>query len=160
MDIHTNRVTLHLLTYDEADRILRFQHPDDEPWAAGYPSIEQVDYLQAYLVELRSAKPGSYWQSQLRRRSDGLVIGGAGVTLLNDARGSAVIGYEIDNTVPEEGFGVEIVEALLDVAEGMGALRATTSTRRNDPVRQHAYLLAGMQETARADGVVYFAMDY
>jgi RimJ/RimL family protein N-acetyltransferase len=159
VDIHTKNVTLHLLSFEEADRVLRFQHRDDEPWAPGYPSVEQVDYLQAYLVELRSPHPDSYWQSQLRRRRDGLVIGGAGVTGPPDERGSVVIGYEIDPSVPEEGFGPEIVGALLDVAEEMGATRATTATRSNDPVRQHAYLLSGLHETSRGSGIVHFAID-
>jgi RimJ/RimL family protein N-acetyltransferase len=159
VDIHTDNVSLHLLTYEETERILRFQHSDLDPWAPGYPSTEQVDYLEAYLIELRSARPGAYWQSQLRRRRDGLVIGGAGVTATTDSKSSVVIGYEIDPTVPEEGFGVEIVGALLDVAREMGASRATTSTRRDDPVRQHAYLLSGMRETSRSDGIVHFAYD-
>ena len=160
MDIHTNNVTLHLLTFEETERILRFQHPSDEPWATGYPSTEQIDYLQSYLIELRSANPGAYWQAQLKRRRDGLVIGGAGVTGPPDARGAVVIGYEIDPSVPEEDFGVEIVDALLDVAIEMGAARATTSTRRNDPIRQHAYLRSGLHETSRSSGVIHFAIDF
>lgn len=159
MDIHTTHVSLHLLTFEEAERVLRFQHRDDEPWAPGYPSTEQVDFLEAYLVELRSARPGAYWQSQVSRRVDGLVIGGAGVTMLRDPRQSAVIGYEVDPTVPDEDFGVEIVEALLGVAREMGARRATTSTRRDDPIRQHSYLRSGLVETSRSDGVVHFAVD-
>jgi len=160
VDIHTDNVILHLLTFDETERILRFQHDDGELWAPGYPSMEQIDYLQAYLVELRSANPGAYWQSQLRRRRDGLVIGGAGVTGPPDARGAVVIGYEIDPTVPEEDFGVEVVDALLDVAVEMGAARATTSSRRNDPVRQHSYLRCGLHETSRSSGVIHFAIDF
>jgi RimJ/RimL family protein N-acetyltransferase len=159
VDIHTTNVTLHLLSYEEADRVLRFQHRADENWATGYPSVEQVDYLQAYLLELRGPMPSSYWQSQLRRRSDGLVIGGAGVTGPPDSRGAVTIGYEIDPSQPEEGFGPEIVRALIDVARGMGARRATTSTRANDPVRQDAYLQAGLSETSRTDSVVHFVID-
>lgn len=159
VDIHTTNVTLHLLSYEEADRVLRFQHRADEDWATGYPSVEQVDYLQAYLLELRGPQPSAYWQSQLRRRRDGLVIGGAGVTGPLDARGGVIIGYEIDPSVPEEGFGPEIVGALLDVAREMGARRATTSTRANDPVRQDAYLRSGLSETSRTESQVHFAID-
>jgi len=160
VDIHTEHVILHLLTFDETQRILRFQHGPDEPWATGYPSEEQVDYLTAYLVELRGTRPANYWQSQLRRRRDGLVIGGAGVTGPPDARGSVVIGYEIDPTVPDDDFGVEIVDALLDVAEEMDARRAVTSTRVNDIVRQNAYLRAGLTETSRSGAIIHFAIDF
>ena len=160
MDIHTTNVTMHLLSYEEAARVLRFQHPATESWAPGYPSVEQVDYLQAYLLELRGPKPASYWQSQLRRRRDGLVIGGAGVTGPLDSRGGVIIGYEIDPSVLEEGFGPEIVGALLDVARGMGARRATTSTRADDPVRQDAYLRSGLLETSRTGSQVHFAIDF
>jgi RimJ/RimL family protein N-acetyltransferase len=160
VDIHTTNVTLHLLSYEEAARVLRYQHPASELWATGYPSVEQVDYLQAYLLELRGPKPSSYWQSQIRRRRDGLVIGGAGVTGPVDVRGAVIIGYEIDPTVPEEGFGPEIVGALLDVARGMGARRATTSTRATDPVRQEAYLRSGLLETTRTASQVHFAIDF
>lgn len=163
MDIHTNLVTLHPLTFDETERILRFQHADAETWAPGYPSIEQVDYLQAYLVELRTALPRSNWQSQLRRRSDDLVIGGAGVTGPPDARGSVVIGYEIEPSLPDAEFGVaygvEIVGALLEVAREMGARRATASTRRNDLARQESYARAGLAELSRTDSAVHLAIE-
>lgn len=152
-------VTLHLLSYEEAEKILRLQHDDEVRWAAGYPSTEQLDYLQAYLVELRTAPARYNWQSQLRRRSDGLVIGGAGVSGPPDDRGAVAIGYEIEPSLPDEGFGGQIVGALLDVATGMGAQRAVTSTRLNDPIRQLAYLEAGLNETSRSADGIRFEVD-
>jgi RimJ/RimL family protein N-acetyltransferase len=159
VDIHTDHVTLHLLTFDEAERILRLRHPDDEPWAPGYPSIEQRDYLQAYLVELRTGRAADNWQAQLRRTTDGLVIGGAGVTGPPDARGSVIAGYEIEPTLPDEGFGAEIVGALLEVARQMGARRVTTSTPLLDPLRQDAYRRCGFAETSRSSGGVHLAVN-
>ena len=61
--------------------------------------------------------------------------------------------------MPDEDLRVEIVGALLDVARGMGARRVTTSTPRNDPTRQDAYLRAGLAETSRTEGAVHFAAD-
>lgn len=159
MDVHTEHVTLHLLSFEETERILRRNPRAGDVWASGYPSIEQVDFLQAYLVELRTARAGTHWQAQLRRRSDDLVIGGAGVTGPPDARGAVTIGFEIDPSLPDEPYGHEIVLALLDVARDMEARRVTTSTRSDDPGRQDSYRRAGLIETSRTVDGVSFAID-
>lgn len=153
VDLETPKLVLHQLTLDETQQILRRQKPDGQVWAAGYPSIEQVDYLEAYIVEVRSPDHDSKWQSQLRRRSDGLVIGGAGVTGPVDDRGAIVIGFEVDPSVPDDDYGPEIVEALLAVARGMGAVRAMSSTRIGDELRLGAYRRCGFSETIRDESV-------
>lgn len=158
VDIRMPNVSLHLLTFEETERILRFQLLPGETWAPGYPSVEQRDYLEAYLVELRSPRSDTKWQAQLRRGSDGLVIGGAGVTGPPDERGSVVVGFEVDRTVIDEDYGVEIVEALLRVARDMGATRAHTSAPIGD-ARDLAYLRNGFVETSRDLGSAYFAID-
>lgn len=139
--------------------MLRRQPLDDETWAPGYPSLEQVDYLEAYLVELRASKPDTKWQAQIRRRSDGCAIGGAGVTGPPDATGAVVVGFEVDPTAGGEDYGVEIVSALLSVARGMGARRAVTSTPPADGIRPRAYLLNGFEVTDREVGAVHFTAE-
>ena len=151
---------MHGLTPAEAEQVLRLQRPVGQEWAPEYPSLEQIDYLQAFLVESRSLDTSPYWQAQIQRQEDGLVIGGAGVTGPPDDRGAVVIGYEIMASVPEgSDYDIEVVRALVDVAERMGARFATTTTREDDDVRRGAYLRAGLTEVRRDEGTVHLSID-
>lgn len=147
---------LHPLTIDEAERVLRRQRLDGEQWATGYPSFEQIDFLEAYLVEARSPHPERYWQSQLRRRIDGLVVGGAGVTGPPDDEGAVVVGYELAAGLSDELYGVDIVTALVGVAREMSATRVTATLFDDDLVRRQVYLGAGLNEVRREGRVVHF----
>lgn len=158
MDVHAGQLDLHLLTLEEAERLVHRQRLAHETWAPGYPSFEQIDYLEAYLLELSSPHPKDYWQAQLRRRIDGLVVGGAGVTGPPDAGGAVVIGYELTAGMPDELYGVDILRALIGVARTMGANRVTASMGENDDRRQ-IYLEAGLDEVRRAHRVVHFGHD-
>lgn len=155
MDVRTKQLVLHLLTAEEAERVLRRQRLPGEIWATDYPSFEQIDFLEAYVVEARQAKPENYWQSQLRRQSDGLVVGGAGVTGPPDAEGAVVIGYELAGGLRDELYGVEIVQALVGVARDMQATRVTATIFDNDPVRLAVYTQAGLNEVRREGRVVH-----
>ena len=155
MDVRTKQLVLHLLSAEEAERVLRRQRLPGETWATDYPSFEQIDFLEAYLVEARSAKPEYFWQSQLRRISDGLVVGGAGVTGPPDAEEAVVIGYELAGGLRDELYGVEIVHALVDVAREMGAKRVTATIFDNDPVRLAVYSGGGLNEVRREGRVVH-----
>ena len=158
MDVHGGQLDLHLLNLEEAERIVHRQRLPHETWAPGYPSFEQIDYMEAYLLELRLPRAKDYWQAQLRRRIDGLVVGGAGVTGPPDAGGAVVIGYELTAGMPDELYGVDILRALIGVARAMGATRVTTSLSENDPRRQ-IYLEAGLDEVRRAHRVVHLGRD-
>ena len=155
MDVRAGQLELHLLTVEEAERVVRRKRLADETWATDYPSFEQIDYLEAYLVEARSAQPRYYWQAQLRRRIDGLVVGGAGVTGPPDVEGAVVIGYELAGGLEDELYGVDILKALISVARDMDATRVTATIFDNDLVRLQVYLDAGLNEVQREGRVVH-----
>jgi RimJ/RimL family protein N-acetyltransferase len=155
VDVRAGELDLHLLTVEETERVLRRQRLAGEAWAAGYPSFEQIDFLEAYLVEARSAHPSHFWQAQLRRRVDGLVVGGAGVTGPPDGEGAVVIGYELAGGLSDEVHGVGIVTALVGVAREMTASRVTATIFDDDAVRRRVYLGAGLNEVRRDGRVVH-----
>ncbi len=155
MDVIAGQVILHPLAADEVERVLRRRPAPGEKWAVDYPSDVQVDYLQAYLIEARSPQHDWYWQSQVRRRIDGLVVGGAGVTGPPDETGAVVIGYELAAEMSDSVHGVDIVKALIEIARGMGARRVTTDVFDDDQVRRHVYFAAGLTEELRDGRVVY-----
>jgi hypothetical protein len=159
VDVRAGELDLHPLTAEEAERVLRGQVAPGESWAAGYPSMVQVQYLRAYVIESRSAEREHHWQCQLRRRSDGLVVGGAGVTGPVDAEGAVVIGYELVDELSDTVHGLHIVLALIEIARGMGATRVTTDLFDHDQVRRHVYFGAGLNEVRREGHVVYLAAD-
>ena len=155
MDVIAGQVVLHPLTVDEVERVLRRQLAPGEKWAVDYPSDVQVDYLKAYLIEARSPQHEWVWQAQVRRRIDGLVVGGAGVTGPLDEQGSLVIGYELAEEMSDAVHGVDIVRALIEVARGMGAERVATDVFDDDQLRRHVYFGAGFAEARRDGRVVY-----
>ncbi len=155
MDVRTKQLVLHLLTVEETESVLRRQRPEGENWAPDYPSFEQIDFLEAYLLEARSPNPQNYWQSQLRRRSDGLVVGGAGVTGPPGDEGAVVIGYELAGGLRDDQYGVEVVQALIDVARDMGAGRVTATVFTDDLARRQVYIDAGLNEVVREGRVVH-----
>jgi RimJ/RimL family protein N-acetyltransferase len=155
VDVRAGQLVLHPLGIDEAERVLRRQRLPGEQWATGYPSFEQIDYLEAYLVEARSPHPERYWQAQLRRRIDGLVVGGAGVTGPPDAEGAVVIGYELAAGLSDELYGIDIVTALVGVAREMKAARVTATIFDDDVIRRQVYLGAGLNEVHRDGRVVH-----
>ena len=139
--------------------MLRRQLVPGEKWAADYPSDVQVDYLQAYLIEARSPQHDWVWQAQVRRRIDGLVVGGAGVTGPPDDQAAVVIGYELAAEMSDAVHGVDIVRALIDVARDMGAERVTTDVFDDDQLRRHVYFGAGFSELRRDGRVVYLGRE-
>lgn len=155
MDVIAGQVVLHPLTADEAERIAHRQQAPGEKWAADYPSAIQVDYLQAFVIEARSPEHKWFWQSQVRRRIDGLIGGGAGVTGPPDENGVVVIGYELASELSDSLHGVDIVQALIVIAREMGAQRVTTNVFDDDQVRRHVYFAAGFNEVLRDGRVVY-----
>ena len=155
MDVVAGQLVLRELTADDAERIVRGQRLPGEEWAAEYPSLVQLDYLEAYAIEARSRHPEHHWQSQIRRGSDGLVVGGAGVTGPPDELGAVVIGYELVSTLGDAVRGVDIVRALIDIARRMGAKSVTTNVFDDDQVRRHVYFGAGLTEVQRDGRVVY-----
>jgi RimJ/RimL family protein N-acetyltransferase len=155
VEIRAGQLELHLLTADEAERVIRRQRLPAEKWASDYPSFEQIDFLEAYLVEAQSAQPRYYWQAQLRRRIDGLVVGGAGVTGPPDADGAVVIGYELAGGLSDQLHGVDILKALIQVARDMEATRVTATVFDSDAVRRQVYLDAGLNEVRHEGRVVH-----
>lgn len=159
MELRAGQLDLHLLTVEETERILRGQVVPGERWARGYPSAMQLDYLRAWAIEARSPNREQHWQGQVRRRSDGVVVGGAGITGPVDAEGAVVIGYELVSEANDAMSGVDVVRALLGLARGMGATRATSDVFANDQLRRHVYFAAGFTESRREGRVVFLAAD-
>ena len=159
MDVIAGQVVLHPLAVDEVERVLRRQLAPGEKWAVDYPTDVQVDYLQAYLIETRSPQHEWVWQAQVRRRIDGLVVGGAGVTGPPDERGTLVIGYELAAEMSDAEHGVGIVRALIEVAREMGAKRVITDVFDDVQLRRHVYFGAGFSELRRDGRVVYLERD-
>jgi hypothetical protein len=159
MDVRAGELDLHLLTAEEAQLILQNRPGPTEVWATDYPSVEQVDFLEAYVLEARSADRAHHWQSQLRRRSDGLVVGGAGVDGPPDAHGAVVVGYQLCGGLSDALHGRDIVLALVDVARDMGARSVTSNVFDDDLLRRQVYLDAGLTETRHEGRVLHLARD-
>lgn len=160
MDVETERLRLHPLTVEEASRIVRQERRLGELWASGFPTVEQVDFLMAFIADSAARRdPGAFGLSVVVRSEDGMVIGGAGFFGPPDEFGAVEIVVELDRSVRKLGYGSEVIAALVGVARASGADFVITSTTVSNVSGQHAIENGGLSEVVRDESIVHYAVD-
>ena len=160
MDVESERLRLHPLTVDEAARIVRQDRRPGELWASGFPTVEQVDFLMAFIADSAARRdPGVFGLFVVTRIEDSLVIGGAGFFGPPDEFGAVEVVVELDRSVRRLGYGSEIIEALIAVARRNGADFVITSTSVANVSGQRAIERGGLTEVVRDESIVHYAAD-
>ena len=161
MDPTADTVTLHQLTVEEAQAILRGQKTGDTEWAPGFPSFEHVDFLKAFIADSTAHRaPGPFGLYLVILENQKLVIGGAGFVRPPDADGSVEIVVELEPLVRKQGYGSEAIAALVAIARANGARRVTTGTSVENAAGQRAIERGGLAETGRDEWIVNYAVDF
>ena len=158
MTVEQRRVTLSVLTPDDARRTLQGQRRAGEAWARAYPLPVDRDLIHSVIVEHADGKcVGPFTHYQIELGASKLVIGGAGFLHPPDEFGAVEITFGI---VPEHvgnGYGAEVVDALVTIAARNGADFVIASSKVAN-VGTHATLIAGgLNEIVRDDHTVHFA---
>ena len=160
MDVESERLRLHPLTVDEAARIVRQDRRLGELWASGFPTVEQVDFLLAFIADSAARRdPGAFGLFIVTRIEDSLVIGGAGFFGPPDEFGAVEIVVELDRSVRRLGYGSEVITALISVARSNGADFVITSTSVANVSGQRAIERGGLTEVVRDESIVHYAAD-
>ncbi|WP_035792587.1 GNAT family N-acetyltransferase [Kitasatospora mediocidica] len=158
-DLLTERLILHPLTIAEAERVAAGEAGPDDRWAADYPAQgERVGarmFLKGHALAGGDTHPfGGY---EIRRRSDGLAIGGIGFHGAPDEDGSVAIGYGLAESARGQGYATEAVRGILAAAAGWGVSRLLGDTEHTNLPSQRVMLAAGMAFTHEDEELRYYA---
>ena len=115
MLLRTSRLTLATLTGEEWSDILDGR---SDRWAPGYPT--EGDVVVARLIASGDWAHDEWGPLQVRRREDGLAIGGVGCKGAPDEAGRVEIGYGLAESARGQGYATEAVLGLIDWLRDQG----------------------------------------
>lgn len=143
MDTETERLVLHPVDREEARRIHDRAPAGNDRWADDFPFGGDVAATGALLqaTALRGdQRPFGY--SLLRRRSDGLAIGGIGFKGPPED-GALEVGYGLAPSARGQGYATEALIAMLGIAAGLGVAVVRADTEPDNVASQRTLEKAG-----------------
>jgi RimJ/RimL family protein N-acetyltransferase len=158
VDILTPNLVLHPYTELEAARVVRGTPVAGDVWDRDYPLEEEYDLLRGVLAE-RTVDGRVFGLYQIRRHSDGVVIGGIGFFGPPDEFQAVEIRFGIVPSATGHNFAEEAIHALVDVARENGALYLIASTTIGNVAAHVSLLGAGLTEVVRDDDLAHFAIE-
>lgn len=160
MDVESENLWLHHLSVAEAQAVLRREKQPGVSWAPGFPSIEHIAFLQAFVAEVAKRRdPGPFGLYLVVVKADNLVIGGAGFVGPPAANGTVEIVVELEPSTRKVGYGGEAIAAIVGVARANGARTVSTGTSVDNVPVQRAIERGGLVEVSRDEGIVNYAID-
>ncbi|MGK5728590.1 GNAT family N-acetyltransferase [Streptomyces sp. URMC 124] len=160
-DLETARLTLHPMSPAEAERLLAGEPDDSTRWAPGYPADGDVAGAERFLsVCASSGDPQPFGAYEIRRREDGLAIGGLGFHGPADPDGRVTIGYGLIPSAQGQGYASESLRALLEFARARGITCVHGDTDHDNVASQHVMTAVGMQLVAEDERLKYYAITW
>jgi RimJ/RimL family protein N-acetyltransferase len=144
-DIRTQRLQLHAIDVEEAERIVTRKAGAADRWADGFPFEGDVGAVGGFLRATTShgeQRPFGYYR--ITRLADGRAIGGLGFKGQPDA-GCVEIGYGLAPSARGHGYAAEAVTALLTVAADYGLSRVIADTTLDNTASQRTLIRAGFR---------------
>ncbi|MFJ7272181.1 GNAT family N-acetyltransferase [Streptomyces sp. NPDC099050] len=159
--LRTRRLLLLPLDAGRARRLAAGSPGPADRWAEGYPAAGDRAGAQRYLRVLAdTGDPAPYGAFEIQRRSDGLLIGGAGFHGPADGEGRVTVGYGLVPAVRGRGYAAEALRALLEHARAHGAVTVSGDTDRENTASQHVMAAAGMLPAGEDARLVYYAVSW
>jgi RimJ/RimL family protein N-acetyltransferase len=160
-DLVTERLVLHLLTVEEAERVAAGTPGDGDRWAAGYPSAGDVTgaskVAKAYA---EGGDPGAFGSYEIRRREDGCAIGGIGFHGPPDEAGTVTIGYSLIPSVRGSGYASEALREIVRFARTQGVGRVKGDADLGNVASHRVMVAAGMRLVAEDERLKYFEVGW
>jgi RimJ/RimL family protein N-acetyltransferase len=157
VDFPTARLILHPVDEVEARRIRDgAPHPGDR-WAADYPfdgDLAAIGSLLRASEQNGDQRPFGYYQ--LRRRSDGLAVGGVGFKGPPDA-GVVEVGYGLAPSARGQGCAAEALQALLHIAADLGVATIRADTEPDNAASRRTLERVGFTELPAGPGLRHYA---
>lgn len=154
MVISTSRISLEPISPALARRIVNRDERPDDRWHPEYPFPDELDPLRGLAA---STEPDpAFTLYLLRRRSDGLAVGGFGFFGPPGEDGRIEFGYGLVPSARGDGVATEAVRAALDFAARQGARIAAADTDTDNIASQQVLIKAGLSEVRRDDSKVFY----
>ncbi|MEU1365431.1 GNAT family N-acetyltransferase [Streptomyces sp. NPDC005803] len=145
-DLVTPRLILRPMTVTDAQQVAAGRPADGVRWAPGYPWPGEMGAARRFLDSCsESGDPTPYGPYGIRRREDGLVIGGAGFHGAPDEKGHVTIGYGLVESVRGLGYASEALRALLRFTRDQGIASVHGDTDLDNLASQRVMTAAGMR---------------
>ncbi|WNI20835.1 GNAT family N-acetyltransferase [Streptomyces sp. ITFR-16] len=144
--VETPRLLLRPLGPADAERVRDNTPAEGARWAPGYPSPGERGAAGRFLDTCATREdPTPFCSYEIRRREDGLVIGGMGFHGAPDANGYVTIGYGLVPSAQGMGYASEALRALLLFAREQGVAGVHGDTGLDNLASQHVMTAAGMR---------------
>ncbi|MET9956053.1 GNAT family N-acetyltransferase [Streptomyces sp. NPDC006339] len=143
--ITTARLLLHPLTVDEARRVVEGVPGPEDRWAEGYPGPGDVRGVGSFLGGVAErGDPGVYRPYEIRRRADGVTIGGIGFHGPPGEDGVVTVGYGLVPGARRQGYASEALRGLIARAREAGATAVRGDADLDNVPSHHVMEAAGM----------------
>ncbi|MFE9391479.1 GNAT family N-acetyltransferase [Streptomyces sp. NPDC006784] len=156
-DLHTERLVLHPMTRQEAERVVRRRPGPGDRWGPEYPDAMDVRGARALLAACGAdggrQPAGNY---EIRRREDGRAIGGIGLDRVSGTADTVTVGYGLNASARGRGYAAEALRALLAFAWSQGVARVEADADLDNLASQHVMAAAGMRPVGEDHRVRYF----
>lgn len=160
-DLVTERLVLHPLTVAEAERVAAGEPEPPDGWAPGYPADGDMVGARRYLTTCAiTGDPRPFGAYEIRRRADGLAIGGVGFHGAPDDDLSVSIGYGLIPSAQGEGYASEALRALLRFARDRGVARVNGDADRDNIPSQRVMNAAGMRLVSEDEELRYYRVTF
>ncbi|MFI8004875.1 GNAT family N-acetyltransferase [Streptomyces sp. NPDC086010] len=159
----TSRLALHPLNAAEAAAIEASgpESPSAAHWAPGYPDDGDRRAAGRFLRTCASVGyPGPFGAFEIRRRADGLAIGGAGFHGAPDSEGRLTIGYGLIASARGVGYAAEALGALLSFARSRGVSSVKGDADLDNVASHRVMTSAGMRLVAVDDRLRHYRVDW
>jgi GNAT superfamily N-acetyltransferase len=155
-----SRISLRLLSREDARRVLNGQKIPGQTIGREYPSFLETDVLRSLIYEQSPRNtPGTFGHYQVEISESSTVIGGAGFLAPPDEFGAVQIDLQIVPDYLGRGYESEIVAELITIARENGALFVIATTKVRELRGQQTLEAGGLDEIVRDDTTVHFGLD-
>ncbi|MFB8033531.1 GNAT family N-acetyltransferase [Streptomyces sp. NPDC056004] len=159
--IVTPRLLLRLMNGSDALRVLSGTPDEGDRWAPGYPSPGEMAAAERFLDTCATTgDPSPFGSYEIRRRTDGLVIGGMGFHGAPDENGEVTIGYGLAPSARGMGYASEALRALLLFAREQGVSRVHGDSDLDNTASQRVMEAVGMRLVKQDERLKYYRIDW
>ena len=158
MDLTTERLILHPITPAEAARIVAREPDAGDAWHPEYPFVDEIDVLRGLVTAEAGALDPDFGLYMIRRRVDGLAVGGIGFFGVPGPDGVAEVGYGLVGAARGSGYAAEALEAVVRLAFARGASAVIADTSDDNVASQRVLEKAGFSREWSRDGSVGYRL--
>jgi RimJ/RimL family protein N-acetyltransferase len=152
-----SRIVLEVISPELARRIVARDDQPGDDWHPEYPFVDELDPLRSLAGS--SGTDPVFTMYLVRRRADGLAVGGIGFFGPPDAAGMVEFGYGLVPAARGAGLATEAVELLLRRAADNGARAAVADTDVANIASQRVLEKNEFVEVERGAALVYYRRD-